>query len=284
MKKNFKNYFLVLILFFIITNYINSKPIKLINNISKSHVTTIINENIYVDWTEGEIYSLANLPLLSNIENEEQARINLVQSVFKLNLINNISILEEIKSNEELNQSLSYLDTRLKAREKNTLESSKKFFKYSLALYGKNGLYELISHAYNFEQKLPEIINEEQEKKYTSLVIDLKNIKNFTISLIPTLYDPQGLLIYAPEYLKKSCFIEKGPVKYLSSLNIKNKSKSVGYNPLIIYPICLRNSNVSINGSDLVISKKDSKTILSNFSTRKALQNCQVFIINSIHE
>ncbi len=245
----------------------------------RSHFVQSLNSTTYIDWTGGRIYSTAHLPELSNFENEEQARINLIHSVYEMPLYDNILVKERIEEDEELNQNLAYLSTRLEPRGKSSSENQSRYFLYSLSLYGKEGLYDALAGSENFNQYMPTIDTGANDNDLiTSIVIEVKHLTHFKPALSPRIYSPQGLLIYGPEYVQKKCFIQRGLVTYKNNLSQALNDRASGPRPILFAPVRLKSYE---NGSDLVLTQKDSIKIMSSASARKALQNCKVTIVLS---
>ncbi len=252
---------------------------------------TDINKNYRIDWIKGTIrsYGISEIRIeksgqpYSYIEASpisiNRARMmgysrakdyaveNLVSAVKGIRVDYQYRLIDLLEKN--------YL---VKKRLTNFIEHRLKMKKYPVDFYRSGcsaemkikDLIEVIP--YNFpEREFPVIYFNPIATKYTSLIIDTRNL-NIKPMIFPSVYNEDGLEIYGRHYISASFAGKYGVVKYVFSEDEALKDRRAGEHPL--YTVALKNIYDSP-----VISNRDIKKMLSSKENLKRLKECRVIFI-----
>jgi len=112
------------------------------------------------------------------------------------------------------------------------------------------------------------------QSDYTGVIINTLNI-DAKPALAPKVYDENGSLVYGMSKIQSDGVITQGIVGYNRSLADAKANARVGKNPLIINAVKVKGRY----GTDLVISKKDAKTLEQAGKSNGVFDNCKVVIV-----
>ncbi|OQX88534.1 hypothetical protein B6D60_02015 [candidate division KSB1 bacterium 4484_87] len=112
---------------------------------------------------------------------------------------------------------------------------------------------------------------EKENKKYTGLVIDLRN---FYVEATPLVNIKCGkFTIFSPEIVNRDIVIKQGMVLWAKNLQKNEVCSRIGNEPLILTPVKI------INGSTLILEEKFSGDLTKPYF-KELLKNCSVVILN----
>jgi hypothetical protein len=118
----------------------------------------------------------------------------------------------------------------------------------------------------------------ESDNRYSGLLIDASNVRNFELATIPQIRDEAGNILYPNPDVSYDDIVNKRGVTYDFDLQDAIRNQRVATTPFTIKAIQTY-KNLS---SDLVIGTEDAKRILQSASTVEAMNKAGVLIVVAI--
>ena len=249
-----------------------------------------------VDWIRGEVYSSAKivLPLLNHPENrswnsfssiaeareaarlqaKEKAEIRLTSLIYELRLNSYLRISELLQKDQHFLRRMSSLPSRFIIAERRTGEGYV-ILTLKMPFLGAKGLYSLLLHQGYASEEPPEIEHSSPPDSISSLIFDLRHLKDFQPSLTPSIYTRQGRKIYSPEIAGRQCTVQTGMVSYRTSLEKAQDDKRAGNHPYYSFALGLAGPG----RSSFSLQDSDSQRILGSISGRNTLKQCKIFLL-----
>ena len=249
-----------------------------------------------VDWIRGEVYSSAKvvLPLLeppesrgwnsfssiaeareaARLQAKERAEIRLTSLIYELRLDSYLRISDLLKKDKYFLKRMSSLPSRFIIEERRTGEGYV-MVTLRMPFLGVKGLYGLLLHQGYASEEPPEIEHSSPPDSISSLILDLRHLKDFQPSLTPSIYTRQGRKIYAPEIAGRRCTVQTGMVSYRTSLEKAQNDKRAGNHPYYGFAFRLAGPG----RSSFSLQDSDAQRILGSISGRNTLKQCKIFLL-----
>lgn len=237
-----------------------------------------------IDWSEQTLYaggigkiddaapdvSVARGNCIS--EAKSNARKNLAETVYAMNLNGETDIGNLLKTSTSINEKV------LKS-----LDASRQM---GIPIFITNGTCEIIIGT-KFTGGLSDTILPNNKyfggasvpngakRNYTGLIIDARDI-DVTAALLPKIVDEIGNTVYGASYISREKAVESGAVIYMDSMELAGKKKDrIGENPLVI-----RASRVSGGKkTDIVISNGDAARLRETNMDFGFLRDARVIVV-----
>ncbi len=268
---------------------------------STSHYIVSKKADAYIDWTEGKVYAGAKAALQSIVppishnpytfhearaaawrKAYERAEGRLFSLIYHIYLDSSMqSLYDAAQENPLLRKALAAIKTPfLIEKRRSTTKYAESMM--SFPLKGEQGLYALLADSIiSGTGSLAGRASSQGAVPISSIIIALEEFPDFQPTLLPRVFAHDGLLIYGPEYAKRSCFVEKGLVFYATSIAMARKAPYAGLRPYLAFAAGLGGKVPS----DPILDKEDAYKILESPSGRFALRNCRViFVVPSQYE
>ncbi len=252
------------------------------------------NENYYIDWIEGRIYSVVYAKVKGdyNFANNSLEEINKAQGTSKfnfykalkeINIFEAVSVLDYFEERGEKNRELfSLIDKadlyKVEYPDTNTIKLT-----YYINIYGDKSLMNILMEERGiYTEGLIGYMGYHYETKYTGIVIDargtLVSFDGYSAKVKPSLFitvkDNEGRMVFNKNNVFPENIKEKGMVIYTYDINEEHIDR-VGKNPIRI----VASGTGDRAGSVIVITEIDAKRMLSSKTTRDAIQNGNIVII-----
>ncbi|MBU1076805.1 MAG: hypothetical protein KKH98_05890 [Spirochaetes bacterium] len=121
-------------------------------------------------------------------------------------------------------------------------------------------------------KKSTELGTNAPSQTYTSIIIDASEL-DLVPALFPVMYNETGIPIFTPEIVYKKAVIIQGMGRYISDISLINNYSFIDQHAFIIKALKVKDK------TDLILPDLETGRFLSNISTIKFLQNCNVLII-----
>ena len=204
----------------------------------------------------------------------ELAGLRLMNSVTALRLDSRFTLLEKMRADAALRESLGSLASRFITKSRNTGEG---YVSVELAMpfLGRDGLYSMLGRSYYGTQRPPEVVSQDNVvDRISGLVVDLREYPEFRPSLEPRIFTDRGRLIFGPEMAGRTC-LRLGLVAYYASAEQARRDRRVGGQPYYTYAAGVLGSG----RSDIYLDAEDAERILGHRSGRVALSRCSVVFV-----
>lgn len=204
----------------------------------------------------------------------ELATLRLMNSVTGLRLDSRFTLLERMRADAALRESMGDLAESFITKSRNTGEG---YVSVELAMpfLGADGLYGMLGRSDYGSQRPPEVVIEESVMDPMSgLVVDLREFPEFRPSLEPRIFTDRGRLMFGPEMAGRTC-LRQGLVAYYASAEQARQDRRVGSRPYYTYGAGV----VGTGRSDIYLDAEDAERILGHRSGRRALSRCSVVFV-----
>jgi hypothetical protein len=263
------------------------------------HYIQGLDEHSSVDWTGGYVFARARVRLpriiydrrhpdfgkagtetsisaarsAASSEATELATLRLMNSVTSLRLDSRFTLIEKMRADAVLRESLGDLAARFLTRSRNTGEG---YVSVELAMpfVGAGGLYSLLNRSYYGTRRPPRVEPVSVSDPISGLVVDLREFPDFRPSLEPRIFSDRGRMIFGPETAGRTC-LRRGLVAYYASAQQARRDPRVGTQAYYTYAAGVLGSAQS----DIYLDAEDVERILGHDSGRLALSRCSVVFV-----
>ncbi|MEQ9365848.1 MAG: hypothetical protein RIF32_16515 [Leptospirales bacterium] len=263
------------------------------------HFIQQLDEHSSVDWTGGYVFarsrvrlprivydpshsdfggpgtatSISDARATARNKATELASLRLMNSVTSLRLDSRFTLLEKMRADSALRESLGSLASRFITKSRNTGEG---YVSVELAMpfLGRDGLYGMLGRSYYGTQRPPEVSSVDVPDHISGLVVDLREYPEFRPSLEPRIFTDRGRLIFGPEMAGRTC-LRLGLVAYYASSEQARRDRRVGGQPYYTYAAGV----LGAGRSDIYLDAEDAERILGHRSGRVALSRCSVVFV-----
>ena len=264
------------------------------------HFIQQLDENSSVDWTGGYVFassrvrlpriiydasnsdfgqsgtaaSISDARAAARSKATELATLRLMNSVTALRLDSRFTLLEKMRADAALRESLGNLASSFIIKSRHTGEG---YVSVELAMpfLGEGGLYSMLGRSYYGTQRPPEVISEEGvTDPISGLVVDLREFPECRPSLEPRIFTDRGRLIFGPEMAGRTC-LRQGLVAYYASAEQARRDPRVGGQSYYTYAAGV----LGTGKSDIYLDAEDAERILGHRSGRVALSRCSIVFV-----
>lgn len=241
---------------------------------SRVRLPRIIYDPSHSDFgAPGTASSISDARAAARSRATELASLRLMNSVTSLRLDSRFTLLEKMRADAALRESLGSLASRFITKSRNTGEG---YVSVELAMpfLGQGGLYSMLGRSYYGTQRPPEVAPVDVTDPVSGLVVDLREFPDFRPSLEPRIFTDRGRLIFGPEMAGRTC-LRLGLVAYYASAEQARSDRRVGGQPYYTYAAGV----LGTGKSDIYLDAEDAERILGHRSGRVALSRCSVAFI-----
>ena len=241
---------------------------------SRVRLPRIIYEPSHPDYGQpGTAASISDARAAARGRATELATLRLMNSVSALRLDSRFTLLEKMRLDADLRESLGSLASHFITKSRNTGEG---YVSVELAMpfLGPDGLYSMLVRSNYGTQRPPEVGPVDVPDPISGLVVDLREHPGFHPSLEPRIFSDRGRLIFGPETAGRVC-LRQGLVAYYASAEQARRDRRVGGQPYYTYAAGV----MGTGQSDIYLDAEDVERILGHRSGRAALSRCNVVFI-----
>jgi hypothetical protein len=218
-------------------------------------------------------YNISESRAKSLAKAKEKISLQIVRSLEQIRLDNDSTLSELVSSQKNVREKFNEFVLLEQSQIRVKYHQDKVFVESTIYLKGKSGLLNYLSIDYDSE-KFPEFADTKVSAEYTGLIIDARHLE-INPALFPKVLTEKGLEIYSIHQVSKNFAIDYGLVSYQTDPEIAMKDLRVGKKPYYLVAL----NSIGKNKTDISITTKDAKVLLSSKANLAMLRKCAVIIL-----